>query len=214
MADDSFSTFEEQFAGLTKTIRRKIDQLKLKYDAELVREVETDFDDASKKLDDINRDVSRHYEFTVAEKAKKRIKALTDQVSEMREELEGTKPTNQNAAAESKRRGRADRDNVRGKLLEGKRIVDDTGQMLDNTERVIAETHAVGAATMQQLHGQGKQIKDSIQTLHQTDSILGRSKKVLIQMRRRVVTNKLLTGFILLLEVGICVLIIYLKYYN
>lgn len=51
-------------------------------------------------------------------------------------------------------------------------------------------------------------------TLHATDDILEKSKNLLRRMRGRLVTNKLVTLVIILLELGIAGLIVFIKYYS
>lgn len=102
----------------------------------------------------------------------------------------------------------------RQRLLGAHAVVDSSGQSLDRTLTVLAETEQVGAATHEQLISQREQIISSRETLRDTDDFLSRSKRTLLRMKRRIATNKLISIVIILLELGIIALVVYLKYYN
>jgi len=102
----------------------------------------------------------------------------------------------------------------RKRLLGTQAVVQDTTRSLENTMQSIEAAVEIGTDTTGQLSSQGDQLRQGLLGIRETDSILERSRKTLERMRRRVVTNKLITFFIILIEFGIIGLIIYLKYYS
>jgi len=102
----------------------------------------------------------------------------------------------------------------RKRLLGTGAVIQDTDRSLQNTMQSIDQAVDIGTDTTTQLSSQGDQLRQGLLGVRDTDSILERSRKTLERMRRRLVTNKLIQYLILLIEVAICGLIIYLKYYK
>jgi len=102
----------------------------------------------------------------------------------------------------------------RMRLLENRHIQDSTTNSLTRTEQMIGDAIVISNDTSVTLESQTEQMGRMLDTLHETDSVLDRSKALLRRMRTRLVTNKLLTFLIILIELGILALIIYVKYYS
>lgn len=99
-------------------------------------------------------------------------------------------------------------------ILTASSVVRESDQSLTRTQQILIETEEVGAATHAQLERQREQFHNQINTVHETDDFLSKSKRTLERMHRRLVTNKLLQGAIILVELGACGLIVYLRYYK
>lgn len=102
----------------------------------------------------------------------------------------------------------------RQQLLAGNSMVAESDASLSRTQKVLLETQEIGAATSAQLLSQREQFQGQIKTVHETDDFLSRSKRTLSRMRKRIVTNKLIQGAIILVQMGAIALIVYLKYYS
>lgn len=102
----------------------------------------------------------------------------------------------------------------RQQLLSGSQMISESDQSLSRTQQVLLETAEIGAATSSQLIQQREQFQNQINTVHETDDFISRSKRTLQRMHRRLVTNKILQGAIILVQMGAVGLILYLKYYN
>jgi len=87
-------------------------------------------------------------------------------------------------------------------------------QSLAMTQRTIEDAAMIGSNTSVKLEHQTEQMENVIGTLHETNSVLDKSAKLLRRMRTRLVTNKLMTFIIILVELAIVALIIYIKFYT
>jgi len=214
--NDSFAKFEDEFAAISTALARKLNSIPQQEDreakAQLIAEAESDLADAENRITTIETGL-RHYEYQMKTKCQQKVRECSRKLGEQKDQLQVVKS---GAASRSFRNAQEEREwkSQRGRLLDGREIVNDTGQSLENTQRTLEETHAVGAAAGAQLVGQRGQLEKSLETLHETDAVLARARKLLIRMRRRVIANKLLTGIIILIELGVVGLIIWLKYFN
>lgn len=102
----------------------------------------------------------------------------------------------------------------RERLLGNKNLVDTAGDSLQRTTYTLHETTEIGSQTHNQLIQQREQLIKQRDTLDDTNQYLNRSKKVIQRMKRRLVTNKLITYFIILLEIGLLLMIAYIKYWS
>ena len=102
----------------------------------------------------------------------------------------------------------------RMRLLESRGLQDSTTSSLQRTQRTIDDATVVSADTGAKLETQTEQMEHMRETLKETDGVLDRSRNLLRRMRRRLVTSKMITVIILMLELGILGLIIYIKYYS
>lgn len=64
------------------------------------------------------------------------------------------------------------------------------------------------------LLSQRRQLENASDDLHETDSYTARASSVMKSMSRRVMTDKLIQGVIILIQMGICALIVYFRYYR
>lgn len=102
----------------------------------------------------------------------------------------------------------------RSMLLDGRDMLQEGHSSLDNTNRMLIDTAQLGAQTSQTLVNQREQFVNQRENLEETGTVLDRSRQTLKRMSRRVVTNKLISGAIILLLIGIFFLIAYLKYFR
>jgi len=226
MSDESalqnFKVFEETFQNLSLSLQRKITSIaQFAKDPEslsaVVQEAEQEAYDADQCIKNIERDV-RHYPFNLKTKCQQRLQTLQAKLDEQKEELRrrargGGNDVN-GAPANISRADRSNWKEQRTRLLGAKEIVDSTSESLDRTMGAIEETTETGKQTATQLQTQRELMKNARDNLRDADDFLSRSRNTLLRMRRRVVTNKLISGLIILLEIGLIGLVIYLKYYR
>jgi len=211
MSDDTFRTFEEEFSSLSSSLQRKLDSIAEQDDqasrSNLITEAEADIDDCNNRISNIEIEI-RQYPMNLKRKVEARLKELkarfNEQVSELGR-LKDSRPKSQNSSRNKDQRNR---------LLGVQEEMNQTDDSLDNTTRVIEETAHSGALTANQLYDQREALIRANENLKATDGILTNSRKLLIRMRRRIVTNKLISCLIILVEMAVIALIVYLKYYN
>jgi len=80
---------------------------------------------------------------------------------------------------------------------------------LDRTLKIIDETKQVGADTAQKLHEQTEQLKKIDEGIREVQANLVLASKQLRSFARRIATDKLIMGFIVLIIIGIIFIIIW-----
>jgi len=75
----------------------------------------------------------------------------------------------------------------------------------------MQETEDIGVSILEDLHQQRQALLHANNTLHGVDENIGRSKKILTAMSRRMSRNKYIVGFVIALVVFVIILILYFK---
>uniref|UniRef100_A0AAX7SZI7 t-SNARE coiled-coil homology domain-containing protein n=1 Tax=Astatotilapia calliptera TaxID=8154 RepID=A0AAX7SZI7_ASTCA len=102
----------------------------------------------------------------------------------------------------------------RALLLQGTDALNNASQSIERSQRIAAETEQIGTDIIEELGEQREQLDRSRNRLANTGENLSRSRKILRAMSRRLVTNKLLLGIIILMELAILGAVIYLKFFR
>ena len=97
-------------------------------------------------------------------------------------------------------------------ILESTGRLEETGGRINNALRIGAESEAIGAQVLDNLGQQRGQIERSIVKVSEVDDELGRSKRTMGGISRRLVTDKLLLTMIIVVLFALIVLIVYLKW--
>ena len=100
----------------------------------------------------------------------------------------------------------------RGKLVSGLERVDRTGARLEHTEVVSAETEAIGVGVITDLHGQREVLEGVDGKLSVVDDNTTRARRILINMARRIATNKLILALIIFVQIVTIFFIIFFKW--
>uniref|UniRef100_A0A673BYB2 Vesicle transport through interaction with t-SNAREs 1B n=1 Tax=Sphaeramia orbicularis TaxID=375764 RepID=A0A673BYB2_9TELE len=85
---------------------------------------------------------------------------------------------------------------------------------IERSQRIAAETENIGTDIIEELGEQREQLDRARNRLVNTGENLSRSRKILRAMSRRIVTNKLLLGVIILMELAILGAVVYLKFFR
>lgn len=100
----------------------------------------------------------------------------------------------------------------RGRLLQMNDTLERTSNTLVNTQQIAAETDEVSVAVVDELGTQRESLLRTKERLIDTDVNLTRSRKILLSMYRRVMTNKLILIVIIIMELLILGGIVYYKF--
>lgn len=184
---------------------------------ELLRNVEDDEYQAKQILDSVASEL-RHLNY--GEKAK--WQAKLDPLNKRYKSLQSTlmsfrKPNNFSQGSVQQGFSKQEREqwkNERARLLGSTAVVSDTSDALARTAEYIDESLDIGVATTQTMQTQRAQITGWHDQVDDTDASLTTSRRILQRMRRRVKTNKLILWAAILFELGLLILIIYIKYYT
>ncbi|XP_028085884.1 vesicle transport v-SNARE 11-like [Camellia sinensis] len=93
-----------------------------------------------------------------------------------------------------------------GSLRSGK-----SSDRVRESRRTMLETEELGVSILQDLHQQRQSLLHTHDTLHGVDDNIGRSKKILTNISRRMSRNKWIIGSIIAVLVVAIILILYFK---
>ncbi|XP_032663204.1 vesicle transport through interaction with t-SNAREs homolog 1B-like [Odontomachus brunneus] len=99
-------------------------------------------------------------------------------------------------------------------LQDGNAALERSAQSVARSQAVAAESEQVGTEVISELGEQRERLLRAKRRLSQTDEELNKTRKILNVMRVRVLTNKIVLIFIILLEVTIIGIIVYLKFFH
>ncbi|KAF5178515.1 Vesicle transport v-snare [Thalictrum thalictroides] len=99
----------------------------------------------------------------------------------------------------------------RGRLLMSTERLNTSSDRIKESRRTMLETEELGVSILQDLHGQRQSLLHAHDTLHGVDDSIGRSRKILTAMSRRMDRNKYLIGSIITVLVIVIILILYFK---
>jgi len=225
--EEAYQRLENTWTSVSQSLARKLravtDAQNLQLQHSLLVEAQADAHDAQAALDALEAEI-RHMPYGLSSRAKKSAAAHTSELEKAMAQLRRYQDSvNSGQMAGVSHMDRVSRLNTddqsryldqRQQLLQGSQMVSESDASLTRTQQVLAETEAIGAATSAQLVSQREQFQSQLENVHATDDFLSRSKRTLQRMHKRLVTNKLIQGAIIVVQMGACGLIIYLKYYK
>jgi len=102
----------------------------------------------------------------------------------------------------------------RAKLLQGHQSLQRTSDSIARSHQIAAETDQIGTDIIDELGEQRETLVRTRGKLVETDANLTKSRKILKGMARRVMTNKLILAFIIIIELAILGGLVYWKFFS
>ncbi|CAN6853605.1 unnamed protein product [Brassica oleracea] len=99
----------------------------------------------------------------------------------------------------------------RSRLMMSTDRLDRTTDRIKDSRKTMLETEELGVSILQDLHGQRQSLLRAHETLHGVDDNVGKSKKILTAMTRRMNRNKWTIGAIITVLVLAIIFILYFK---
>ncbi|CAO3600101.1 unnamed protein product [Absidia cylindrospora] len=99
----------------------------------------------------------------------------------------------------------------RQRLLSGADRLGESSRRLEQSHRMALETEGIGASILSTLKGQRETMTRARDTLAEADTHIDKASRTLKTMARRMATNKIITGAIILILVVLIILVIYSK---
>nr|AFK39102.1 unknown [Lotus japonicus] len=99
----------------------------------------------------------------------------------------------------------------RSRLMMSTDRLNKTGDRVQQSRKTMLETEELGVSILQDLHSQRQSLLHAHTTLHGVDDNIGKSKKILTNMTRRMNKNKWIICGIVLVLVIVIALILYFK---
>ncbi|KAK7111606.1 vesicle transport through interaction with t-SNAREs homolog 1A-like [Littorina saxatilis] len=196
--------FEQQYSAVTADITFNIGRISNTTGAEKqnhVRQAEKLFEEASELLEQMELEV-KEQDSKDRQKYQTRIKSykaeLNKQQADMKRARLGIDANRDELLGDDTH----DSEDQRVRLLDNTERVERSSRKLDQGYRIAVETEEIGSQIMEDLHSQRQTIQRSRGRLHDMDTTLGKSSRVLSGMMKRIIQNR-----IMLLGIGLIILV-------
>ncbi|XP_071689624.1 vesicle transport v-SNARE 11-like [Rutidosis leptorrhynchoides] len=144
-----------------------------------------------------------------------KLRGYKNDLGNLKTETKRFQSTNVTARDELLEMGRSDSMQVssdqRARLMMSTERLEKSTDRVKESRRTMFETEEIGVSILQDLHQQRQSLLHANTTLHGVDDNIGRSKKVLSEMARRMNRNKWILGCIVLALILAITLILYFK---
>ncbi|XP_076441592.1 vesicle transport through interaction with t-SNAREs homolog 1B-like [Babylonia areolata] len=217
MSSEKFESLEDDLSSILddiKTKERKITGVSGEERKNAVRQIERKIEEATLVLQEMEGEAKvapvsyrtqmlskiRHYRAEVEQSSR----------SLKREGTSGARGADNYAFD---REDRLDASN-RAKLLQGNQSLQRTSESIARSRQIAEETDTIGVEIIDELDTQRETLLRTKDKLTDTDQNLGRSRKILKTMARRMMTNKLILAVIILVELAILGGLVYWKFFS
>ena len=225
--ESAFHSFLSEFRGLSSTLSSQLSHIPsestLTAQRAALADAELSCDELTQLLSNIEPEL-RHYPYSLRTRAQSQFEECQSQFDAQQETLQRYQQSihSGRVVASSNPRGdllgstttKGQGADQRQLLLSSRSVLQEGDSSLDNTQRMLAEAAATGAATSIKLVEQREQFGAQIADLDDANDSLRQSKRTLRSMAMRVFTNKLISAAIVLALILIFVLIAWLKYWK
>ncbi|XP_072896252.1 vesicle transport through interaction with t-SNAREs homolog 1B [Hemitrygon akajei] len=222
MSSEEFEKMHEAYIGVYEELRSQYEQVtgcsgELK--KRFLREIDGKAEEANEILDGMEKEI-RNAPLSYRNQMNIKIRSYRKDVSKLQRDARnsdsgyGARSDFKYAVYRAENEQSNHLASQRALLLQGTDSLNRASQSLDRSHRIAAETDQIGSEIIEELGEQRDQLERSKDRLINTGENLSRSRKILRAMSRRIMTNKLLLGIIILLEVGILGTVVYLKFFR
>ncbi|MBA0872640.1 hypothetical protein Goshw_017713 [Gossypium schwendimanii] len=99
----------------------------------------------------------------------------------------------------------------RSRLMTTTERLNQSSDRIKDSRRTMLETEELGVSILQDLHSQRQSLLHANNTLHGVDDNVGKSKRIVTNMSRRMSRNKWIVGIIISLLIIAIIVILYFK---
>lgn len=214
-----FEGYERQYCKLSANLSKKITSASLldgEQKKQKVSEVQGGLEDAEsliRKMDLEARSLPPNVKATLLAK----LREYKTDLNNLKSEVKRITSANANQAARDEllKSGMADTMTAsadqRGRLMMSTERLNQSSDRIRESRKTMLETEELGVSILQDLHQQRQSLLHANNTLHGVDDTIGRSKKILTNMSRRMSRNKWIIGTIISALVVAIVIILYFK---
>ncbi|KAL1563135.1 Vesicle transport v-SNARE 11 [Salvia divinorum] len=214
-----FEGFEKQYCELSANLSKKCASANLldgEQKKQKISEIKAGLDEADaliRKMDLEARALQPNIKAVLLAK----LREYKSDLNNLKSEVKQIVSTNLNKAARDEllEAGLADTlavsANQRDRLLMTTERLDNSSNRIRDSRKVMLETEELGVSLLQDLHQQRQSLLHADNTLNGVDNNVGRSKKILTNMTRRMNRNKWMIGGIIMVLVITIALILYFK---
>ncbi|XP_010425712.1 PREDICTED: vesicle transport v-SNARE 13 isoform X1 [Camelina sativa] len=215
-----FERYERQYCEISANLSRKCTSANALDDGEQKKqklsEIKSGLEEAEalvKKMDLEARSLPPNVKSSLLVKLREYKSDLNNFKTEVKRITSGN--LNATARDELLEAGRADTltasADQRSRLMMSTERLGRSTDRVKDSRRTMLETEEIGVSILQDLHGQRQSLLRAHETLHAVDDNVGKSKKILTAMTRRMNRNKWTIGAIITVLVLAIILILYFK---
>ncbi|GAV77583.1 V-SNARE domain-containing protein/V-SNARE_C domain-containing protein [Cephalotus follicularis] len=214
-----FEGYERQYCELSATLSKKCTSASLLHGEQKKQkdsEIKVGLEDAEsliRKMDLEARSLPPNIKAVLLAKLREYKSDLNDLKREAKRIASGS--LNLSARDDSLESGMADTltasADQRSRLMTSTGRLNQTSDRIKESRRTMLETEELGVSILEDLHGQRQSLLHANNTLHGVDDNIGKSKKVLTAMSRRMSMNKWIIGCVVAVLVVAIILILYFK---
>ncbi|PKA55897.1 Vesicle transport v-SNARE 13 [Apostasia shenzhenica] len=214
-----FEGYERQYCEISASLSRKCTgaaSLDGEQKKQKVSEIKAGLEDAENLIRKMDLE-ARSLQPSVKAALLAKLREYKSDLNNLKSEVKRiTSPNTKNAAREELlESGMADTLAVsadqRGRLLLSTERLNQSSESIKESRRTMLETEELGVSILQDLHQQRQSLLHAHNTLHGVDDNIGKSKKILTSMSRRMDRNKWIISSIIAALVLAIVLILYFK---
>lgn len=222
MSSEQFEHYEFEFENITKSINKKINSQLPNFTGEqrkaCQRQAQKEIERAEDLLQDMEME-TRSAPPSYRTKMNVRVQGYRADIEKFRRDLTnassgggGSYQNDRDALFSGGDSFEGQNYNQRSRLLDNEQTLGRTSDRISNAQRIGEESEAIGAGVLSELGSQRETIIRTGQKVSSTDANLGKSRRILNAMARRIMTNHLIMVLIIIVLMGILGLVIYLKF--
>ncbi|KAG6506194.1 hypothetical protein ZIOFF_031512 [Zingiber officinale] len=214
-----FDGYERQYCEISATLSRKCTSA-LQLDGEIKKqkasEIKSGIDDAENLIRKMDLE-ARSLQPSIKAGLLAKLREYKSDLNNLKSELKRITNPNPNQAAREEllESGMADTlaasADQRGRLLVSTERLNHSTDRVKESRRTMLETEELGVSILQDLHQQRQSLLHAHGTLHGVDDNIGKSRKILTSMSRRMDRNKWIIGGIIAALVFAILIILYFK---
>lgn len=214
-----FEGYERRYCELSSSLSKKLNSASLldgEQKKQKVSEVKAGMDEAEsliRKMDLEARSLQPNVKAVLLAK----LREYKSDLNNLKSEIKRITSSNLNADARDAllESGMADTHAVsadqRGRLMMSTERLGKSSDRVRESRRTMLETEELGVSILHDLHQQRQSLLHANDTLHGVDNNIGRSKKILTNISRRMNRNKWLIGSVIAVLVLAIIAILYFK---
>ncbi|XP_043704048.1 vesicle transport v-SNARE 13 isoform X1 [Telopea speciosissima] len=214
-----FEGYERQYCELSANLSRKCTSagiLEGEQKKQKVSEIKAGLEDAEALIRKMDLE-ARSLQPSVKAMLLAKLREYKSDLNNLKNEVKRITSTNANQAARDEllESGMADTlmasADQRSRLLMSTERINQSSERIKESRRTMLETEELGVSILQDLHQQRQSLLHAHNTLHGVDDNIGKSKKILTAMSRRMSRNKWIVGSVIGSLVVAIILILYFK---
>ncbi|KAK9149411.1 hypothetical protein Scep_008168 [Stephania cephalantha] len=212
-----FEGYERQYCELSSNLSRKCTSATLldgEQKKQKISEIKIGLEEAEALIRKMDLE-ARSLQPSIKAGLLAKLREYKSDLNNLKSEVKRMTSNNQAARDELLESGMADTMMVsadqRGRLMMSTERLNQSSEKIKESRRTMLETEELGVSILQDLHGQRQSLLHAHNNLHGVDDNIGKSRKILTAMSRRMDRNKWIVGFVIAVLVVAIILILYFK---